>query len=295
MITFYHDTEQDFGIKVDVQACRQVVSEFIRIEQQYGVSATYNVVGKIYQEQPELIDQIARGGHEIAFHSFRHTYDPESYSSEIALCRQLSSAVKGYRSPRSQWNAVTLRALWENEFLWNAENDPSREPYFIHYGLVRLPVATCDWDIHINRITEEQWCQLFADLMNERRYFGFGTHDCVVSLKPELRLKAYEKVIQIAQQNKALIVNFSEAADFFRKAALAKSSKLGAKDWYHAINRFQQKHPPRPGTRMKQIEISDFRFEIRNRQRDAYIKSFGKYVPEPVRKIVRKLPYFKSM
>jgi hypothetical protein len=131
--------------------------------------------------------------------------------------------------------------------------------------------------------------------MNERRYFGFGTHDCVVSLKPELRLKAYERVIQIAQQNKALIVNFSEAADFFRKAALAKSSKLGAKDWYHAINRFQQKHPPRPGTRMKQVEISDFRFEIRNRQRDAYIKSFGKYVPAPVRKIVRKLPYFKSM
>jgi hypothetical protein len=46
---------------------------------------------------------------------------------------------------------------------------------------------------------------------------------------------------------------------------------------------------------MKQVALSDFKFELRNRERDAYVKSFGKYIPSPVRKLVRKLPYFKSL
>ena len=230
-ITFYHDTEQDFGIKVAPGECRQIVTEFLHIEKQYGISVTYNVVGRIYREQPELISKITQDGHEVAFHSYNHTYEPENYPKEIALCRQLSPIIKGYRSPRSQWNESTLRALWENKFLWSAENDSAREPYFIHEGLVRLPIATDDWPVHVSQISEEQWVRSFADLLDKRRYFAFGNHDSVVSLKPEARLKAYEKVIQIAVENKALIVNFSEAADLFRRAAIAKFYSDTAKDW----------------------------------------------------------------
>jgi hypothetical protein len=293
MITFYHDTEQSFGIIVDAKACQQVVTEFLRIEKKYGISATYNVVGRIYQEQPELIDQITSGGHEIAFHSYSHTYKPENYQKEIALCRQLSPTINGYRSPKSLWNEVTLRALWQNRFLWSAENDSAREPYFIYEGLVRLPIALCDWNIHVNKMTEEQWIESFTDFMNERGYFGFGTHDCVVSLKPEARLKAYEKVIQVALRERALVVNFSEAADLFRAAALAKFRWLAAKEWNNTISEIQSEDRSPAG--MKQSPLSEFRFELRNRERDAYIKWLGKYVPAPVRKIVRRLPYFKGM
>jgi len=295
MITFYHDTEQDFGIKVDVETCRQIVGEFLRIERQYGVSATYNVVGKIYREQPDLIDLVARDGHEIAFHSYNHTYKPENYPSEIALCRQLTPAIKGYRSPKSLWNETTLHSLWQNEFLWSAENDPTREPYFIHEGLVRLPIALCDWAIQSKELTEDQWVETFAGLMGHRRYFGFGTHDCVASLKPEPRLKAYDKVIQIALQKKALIVNFGEAADLFRRAAFEKFSSLATKGWTNTLGEIQRKHPSQSAARMNQIPLADFKFELRNRERDAYIKSFGKYVPASVRKVARRLPYFKGL
>jgi SAM-dependent methyltransferase len=234
LITFYHDIEQNFGIKVDPEACRQMVSEFLRIERQYGISATYNVVGKVYLEKPELIDQITKVGHEVAFHSYSHTYEPENYPNEIALCRQLSPTINGYRSPRSQWNEFTLEALWRNGFLWSAENDTACEPYFIHKGLVRLPIAADDWAVQINEMSEDQWVQSFADLIGKRRYFAFGNHDCAASLKPEARLKAYEKVIQVALQRKALIVNCSEAADLFRRAAVAKYYNQTAKDWNDA-------------------------------------------------------------
>ena len=219
MITFYHDTEQNFGIDVDAEACRQVVGEFLRIEKQYGISATYNVVGRIYREQPTLIAQIDRGGGEIAFHSYHHTYEPAEYRSEIALCRQLSATIRGYRSPRSQWNERALQALSEHGFVWSAENDGvEREPYFIHRMLVRLPIAGDDWTVHLGQLSEQHWVGSFERLMGERRYFGFGNHDSVVSLKPEIRLKAYEGLIQAALKKKALIVNFSEAADLYIRA-----------------------------------------------------------------------------
>jgi len=295
MITFYHDTEQDFGIEVDVEACRQVVGELLRIEKQYGISTTYNVVGKIYCDEPDLIDRITRDGHEVAFHSYHHTYDARNYPTEIALCRQLSPAIKGYRSPKSLWNDATLHALWDNQFLWSAENEPTQEPYFIHEGLVRLPIALCDWNIHSGEMTEDQWVETFADLMDRRRYFGFGTHDCVASLKPEARLKAYARVIEIALQRKALVVNFSEAAHMFRRAALNKFAGLAAREWNRTIGDIQSNYPLQATVRMKPPALSDFAFELRNRERDAYIKSFGKYVPAPVRKVVRKLPYFKGL
>ena len=58
IITFYHDIEQDFDSKADPEDCRQIVKKFLEIEQRYGISANYNVVGRLYQEQPDLIDWI---------------------------------------------------------------------------------------------------------------------------------------------------------------------------------------------------------------------------------------------
>jgi peptidoglycan/xylan/chitin deacetylase (PgdA/CDA1 family) len=295
MITFFHDTEYDFGIKADPKACRQVVDEFLRIEKEYGVSATYNIVGKIYHEEPDLIRKIIEGGSEVAFHSYHHTYEPTNYANEIARCRQVSSSIKGYRSPRSQWNASTLQALWENGFLWSAENDSAGEPYFIYKALIRLPIAADDWNIHINQMTEEQWVQSFAVLMDKTRYFGFGNHDSVVSIKPEIRLTAYEKVIQVALRKNALITNFSQAADLFRRAAHAKFHYRVAKNWIQNTHDFRKNESSLALVGMKQIPISQFSFELRNRECDALVKSVGKYVPSSVKKIVRKLPYFRDL
>ena len=284
MVTFYHDTEQDFGIKVDADECRKVVAEFLLLEKQYGITATYNVVGRIYEEQPELIARIMDGGHEVAFHSYHHTYEPSHYQDEIALCRRLSSTIDGYRSPRSQWNESTLRALWQNGYVWSAENDCVPEPYFVHKELIRLPIAGDDWPVHLNQMSGEQWVGSFSTLMSQRRYFGFGNHDFVVSLKPEVGLKAYENLIQVALQKNALIVNFSEAADMFKRAALARADRRTAVGSQQSTR-----------TSHRTISLGEFKFEFRNYQRDAYVKSFGRYIPGPVRKIARKLPYFKSL
>lgn len=233
MVTFYHDIEQDIDSKAKSEECRQMVKEFLKLEKKYNVPATYNVVGKLFQEQPDLIEWILQEGQEVAFHSYNHQSDwqPEYYSDEVDLCRKVSSVPCGYRSPRSQWNQTTLKTLWEKGFLWNAEGDTHKEPYFIYKGLVRLPIAGDDWSLHTGAQNVDEWVQQFSKLLKSRSYFAFGSHDCVTSFAPEERLKAWERVLQIAIENKTLLVTFSEAVDLFRRAALSRYYSSTAQNW----------------------------------------------------------------
>ncbi len=248
VVTFYHDIEQNIDVEADPAKCRQMVKEFLKLEKKYGITATYNIVGKLFQEQPDLIEWIRQEGHDIAFHAYGNYPDwgPEYYSSEVDLCRKVSAEPKGYRSPRSQWGQNTLKSLWENGFLWDAESDKSTKPYFIYNGLVRLPIATDDWSLHINDMTVSEWINRFSELLKNRSYFGFGSHDCVASHAPEEQLKAWEKILQIALENKVLLVTFSEAADLFRRMALSQYYSREAEDWnrrtkiLYSTKRFQE-------------------------------------------------------
>jgi hypothetical protein len=237
MVTFYHDIEQDSDRAAVPDAtseqCRQIVKEFLHIENKLGVPVTYNVVGKFFQQQPELIEWITHSDQEIAFHSYNHQQDwkPEYFADEVVSCRNVSSLPCGYRSPRSQWNQTTLETLWKYGFTWNAESiretllrhDPHKEPYFIYEGLVRLPISADDWPIYTGRITAKEWVGQFSDLLRARSYVAIGTHDCVASLDPEVRLGAWEELLQVALKNDTLRVTFGEAAEIFRRSARATS------------------------------------------------------------------------
>ncbi|MEA3323845.1 MAG: methyltransferase domain-containing protein [Euryarchaeota archaeon] len=233
MVTFYHDIEQDIDSEADPGECRKVVKEFLELEKRYDVPATYNIVGRIFQEQPSLIECILREGQEVAFHSYNHQSDwqPPYYSDEIDLCRKASPIPCGYRSPRSQWDRNTLKTLWERGFLWNAECDTHKEPYFIHNGLVRLPIATDDWLLHTGDMDVDEWVKQFPVLLKSRPYFGFGSHDYITSFAPKDRLKAWERVLQMAVENEVLMATFSEAADLFRRAKVSRYYSSTARDW----------------------------------------------------------------
>lgn len=228
IVTFYHDIEQNFDCKADPDKCRSVVKEFLMLEKKYNISVTYNVVGRLFCEQPDLIDWISEEKQDIAFHSYNHypNWNPNHYSNEIDLCKSVSSIPHGYRSPRSQINLDAVKKLWENGFLWSAEFDKLIEPYFIYKGLVRLPISADDWPLHLGKLSQDDWIKNFERLLKNRHYVAFGLHDCVASFDSKDRLQAWEKIIQIALDRNALIVNFSEAADLFRRAAVSRQYKF---------------------------------------------------------------------
>ncbi len=238
-VTFYHDVEQDLDSQVDAACCRAAVDRWLEIEARRMIHVTYNVAGVLLEREPEMIERIERGGHEIAFHSYTHDpgWSPGRYAGEVRACRAAGAAVKGYRSPRSQWDASTLEALWTNGFLWNAESDHSPAPYFIHQGLVRLPIGADDWSVFTGHSTLEQWVSRFGQLTAARRYFGWGTHDFVTASDPDQSLEAYERVIGEAIDRGARIVTFGQAADEFRSRALADHYTSTAVAWNRGTQR----------------------------------------------------------
>src|SRR3989338_4241468 len=94
MVSFYHDIEQDIDSKANPEECRAIVKKYLELEKKYDVHATYNVVGRLFQEQPDLIEWILNAGQEIAFHSCNHQSDwqPKYFASEIDLCRKVSTS-----------------------------------------------------------------------------------------------------------------------------------------------------------------------------------------------------------
>lgn len=241
IVTFYHDIEYEFHRKAIPDECRQIVREFLDLEKKYGVHVTYNVVGKLFRKQPDLIEWIIHDGHEVAFHSYNHQSNPKNFphvlnpkyfSSEIDLCRDVSPLPCGYRSPMSSINQAAIQRLWEKGFLWNAEGGPPHEePYFIHEGLVRLPITTDDWPLFLGKVTVDEYVQQFSEFLQRRPYVALGFHDSVTTFAPDERLKAWERLLQIAIESKALVVTFSEAADLYRRAAISKYYSQTAKAW----------------------------------------------------------------
>jgi len=234
IVSFYHDIEQNFDSDADPEVCRDVVKRFIALESRHGARATYNVVGRLFREQPDLIDWIVAAGHEVAFHSHEHHRDwrPEYYADEVALCRATSERPTGYRSPRSQWGQETLAALWEHGFLWSAENEPHRkEPYFVHKGLVRLPILTDDWPAFTGRQDHDAWVRELETAMATRPYVAIGAHDCVAATDPEAWLTTWERLLKAAAERGALMLSFAETADLYRRGAVARHYDATAKEW----------------------------------------------------------------
>jgi peptidoglycan/xylan/chitin deacetylase (PgdA/CDA1 family) len=225
VVCFFHDIEQNIDSTADPDLCREMVGAFLRLEERQGVRATYNVVGRLFVEQPDLIEQIFAAGHEIGFHSYHHQSDwrPELYADEVRRCRAVAAWPTGYRSPRSDWDRHTLTSCVDAGLTWSAETDRADWPYFIHRDLARIPIAGDDWPLHIGKLSARQWVQRFETLVRQRRFVAFGCHDCVASFAPGERLAAWEAVLHAARAQGAQCATFSEAAALAERGILVRA------------------------------------------------------------------------
>jgi polysaccharide deacetylase family protein (PEP-CTERM system associated) len=79
--------------------------------------ATFFVVGEIFEEIPELIDQIKENGHEIGFHTMTHKKlheikTKENFEIELEKFRNIvGKDVKGFRAPTFSLDTTTSWAI----------------------------------------------------------------------------------------------------------------------------------------------------------------------------------------
>lgn len=90
---------------------------------EYGVKATFFVLGSVAEAEPDLVKMIAAGGHEIASHGWSHTLinqlSPDQFRDELARTEEIIYAQCGclpigFRAP--QWS-VSDRTPWVHEML----------------------------------------------------------------------------------------------------------------------------------------------------------------------------------
>ncbi len=125
---YFHPSE--LGIPPDVARWRSMPShvveqtrEVLDILDRHSVSATFFILGWVAEQQPELIRQIQRAGHEIACHSYAHrlVYDltPAKFREDTSKAvRAIADACgvvpTAYRAPSY---SITERSFWALEIL----------------------------------------------------------------------------------------------------------------------------------------------------------------------------------
>jgi len=104
----------------------------------YGLKATFFVPGLIVDQHEKLIEEILSKGHEIAHHSYTHTWilnlAPEQEREEMEKgyqsIRRVSGRVpRGWRSPAAELSPITMPMLVEYGFDYSSNFFDDDSPY----------------------------------------------------------------------------------------------------------------------------------------------------------------------
>lgn len=128
----------------------RVVDNTIRILDifgEFGVRATFFVVGWVAERHPDLIKRIAAAGHEIGCHSYRHSricrLQPAEFKEDTrrgldTLSSIAGQPILGYRAPTF---SVTDRSLWCLQILQESGLQYDSSVFPIRHDLYGIPNA----------------------------------------------------------------------------------------------------------------------------------------------------------
>jgi hypothetical protein len=178
-----HDVERGLGhLGYDLTFAREIerrapgdLTAMVEVEAAAGVSATYCVVGSLLDE---VRDELAAGGHALAFHSFDHRADG---APQLHQCRVVDYRLKGYRPPQSVLtDELTETNLLFHNFEWLASSAWAfgfRDPQ-LHHGLVRVPIAADDFKLWSEGRDYDDWERETLARIEARDVTAISLHDC---------------------------------------------------------------------------------------------------------------------
>lgn len=132
------------------------------ILREYGVRATFFVLGHVADRQPALIDAICAEGHELGIHGYYHRFvyrlTPSAFDGEVgrsmeAVMRVNGEVPQGHRAPYFSVNATTPWAfdvLARHGLRYDSSVFPTRNMLYGFPGAPRLPYRVAEnalWEI----------------------------------------------------------------------------------------------------------------------------------------------------
>lgn len=218
-----HDVERGLGhTRADPEFARSVdgpardaLAGMLRIEERLGLKATYHVLGCLMGEVQE---QIERGGHACAFHSYDHVIRLPAWADgpgrllkgalrrftrgrlgqttpQLAQCRSVDQRLKGYRPPQSRITPeLTDENLTFHNFEWLASSAGSlgsKTPY-LNNGPVKIPTLFDDFALYRDRLDYRVWEEWAVRLIETHDFVAFSLHDCYA----DFWLPHYERLLE---------------------------------------------------------------------------------------------------
>ncbi len=101
------------------------VPRILEVLDRYGLKVTFFIPGLVMEQRPAVIEQIMKGGHEIAHHSWSHAWivnltpaqEREEMEKGIDIIQRVTGRKPvGYRSPAAEFSAITLKLVQEYGF-----------------------------------------------------------------------------------------------------------------------------------------------------------------------------------
>ena len=230
-LTIFHDYEGEYAGNGLRDISYKGVNKILDIEAKYQIKATYNIVGKLINDVPEVIARIVSDGHEIASHSYDHsimtTLSKDAIISDIQRTRGVFKSIgmelRGFRSPQSRWNFKQMGILLDQGINWSAEADKIKFPYVLKQRtgrfLVRMPVIMDDWGYQSRKVEPEVMLEMLVDTVNKiahkKVYGAIGFHPWVQGLD-DRRLDVFERFMEkISQREDIKITTFEGMHRFF--------------------------------------------------------------------------------
>jgi hypothetical protein len=175
-ICIFHDVEENIDTQISPSECADNLAQMLQIEESFGLVATYNILGTLFNRKKEEI-RAFNSGHSIAFHSFNHDI---ADLTQLQKCRSVDLRVRGYRPPQSRITSELMDYnLARLNFEWFACSARSLgySDCRLEAGVVKIPIHLDDYVLQLGK-PYEQWR---TGLLNQARampFLAIGLHDC---------------------------------------------------------------------------------------------------------------------
>jgi len=113
--------------------------------EQFEVETTFFVESTVYELFPRLVEEVARRGHEIAYHGSIHTHQNRGeLRNDFDRGRRLLERFKprGFRAPKIDITCQELRLLRSNGFEYDSSIYGSFDALLKAWGVTEIPVST---------------------------------------------------------------------------------------------------------------------------------------------------------
>lgn len=131
---------------LDADYVKFSAEKILKLLSKHKTKITFFILGELYEWYPEVIDWIAKEGHEIAYHTHRHDilYDKEILKQTLKNSKSFLQKYKpkGFRAPGVLMKREYLKLIKEKGFLYDSSVYSDFQNKKEVDGILEIPIST---------------------------------------------------------------------------------------------------------------------------------------------------------